>query len=218
MHLYQSLAIPSKLSHTKWEMLDSRTHVTTIETPFDDFQIKFANSERQREAANLLVKKMYSSKGYKVEPVSDGEQHTKTLVVETAGEVIGAMSICMDSENGLPADENYHDKLDELRKHGCKLCEPSRLAIRRTLPHRVFAALIQISYFYSHKIHGCTDYVIEVNPRHVNFYKKNLGFQELGELRICTRVNAPALLLSLNFALFEQSPQRYFIEPEFFKS
>lgn len=197
MHIRQSLPESLKSRQVSIEALEMQTSITTIPTPFDDFHIKFANSENQLQAANSLVEKMYLSRGYKIEHIQNNEHQSMTLVVETAEGVIGTMAICMDGVNGLPADENYRDKLDELRENGRKLCEPSRLAVRRTLPHRVFAALMHISYLYSHKIHSCTDYLIEVNPRHANFYKKMLGFQEFGGLRTCTRVHAPAVLLKL---------------------
>jgi hypothetical protein len=171
--------------------------ITVIPTPFDDFHIKFAVTQFQLDAANRLVEKMYQSRGYQIEHIKNDHYLSKTLVVETAGEVVGTMAICMDGEHGLPADENYRDKLDDLRALGRKICEPSRLAIRRNLPHRVFASMMQISYLFSHKMHGCTDYLIEVNPKHASFYKKMLGFQEFGGLRTCTRVHAPAVLLQL---------------------
>jgi hypothetical protein len=62
---------------------------------------------------------------------------------------------------------------------------------------RVFAALIHISYLYAHKLHGFSDYVIEVNPRHVAFYQRMLGFADFGGERPCSRVGAPAVLLRL---------------------
>ncbi len=106
------------------------------------------------------------------------------------------MSLCLD-RNGLPADEIFGDKLDALRAQGRRLCEPSRLAFEKNVTKRVFASLIHISYIYSHNIHGFTDYVIEVNPRHVMFYKRMLGFHDFGEERACPRVGAPAVLLRL---------------------
>ena len=109
------------------------------------------------------------------------------------------MTLCLDNEeSGLPADENFRDKLDTLRVQGRRLCEPSRLAIDKGVSKRVFAALIHISYIYAHNIHGFTDYVIEVNPRHVVFYKRMLGFKDFGGERECTRVGAPAVLLRLD--------------------
>jgi hypothetical protein len=176
---------------------DLQTSITVIPTPFDDFHIKFAVTQSQLDAANRLVEKMYQSRGYQIEHIQNNEFLSKTLVVETAGEVVGTMAVCLDGEQGLPADENYRDKLDELRAMNRKICEPSRLAIRRNLPHRVFASMMHASYLFSHKMHGCTDYLIEVNPKHASFYKKMLGFQEFGGLRTCTRVHAPAVLLKL---------------------
>ena len=36
---------------------------------------------------------------------------------------------------------------------------------------------------------------MEVNPRHVRYYQRCLGFRQLGEVRQCLRVDAPAVLL-----------------------
>lgn len=197
MGLRQSFSTPVKTHHAAINAIDTHTSITVIPTPFDDFHIKFAVTPSQLHSANLLVEKMYQSRGYQIEHIKENPYLSQTLVVETSDEVVGTMTICMDGERGLPADENYRDKLDELRALGRKICEPSRLAIRRNLPHRVFASMMHVSYLFSHKMHGCTDYLIEVNPKHANFYKKMLGFQEFGGLRTCTRVHAPAVLLQL---------------------
>ncbi|MYM22110.1 long-chain N-acyl amino acid synthase [Duganella sp. FT135W] len=172
-----------------------------LDHPLDQqtFHIRMANSQGRREAASLLLKKMYGWRGYAVDP---GVTHTPnkiTLFAETGGETVGTMSLCLDNDEiGLPADENFRDKLDELRSERRRLCEPSRLAIDKGVSKRVFAALIHISYIYAHNIHGYTDYVIEVNPRHVMFYKRMLGFRDFGGERLCTRVGAPAVLLRLD--------------------
>jgi hypothetical protein len=89
------------------------------------------------------------------------------------------------------------------------LCEPSRLAIDTHVPKRVFASMIHISYIYAHNIHGYTDYVIEVNPRHATFYKKMLGFAQLAPERMCTRVNAPAVLLRLRLDYMRQQIEKF---------
>ncbi|HEY0063615.1 MAG TPA: long-chain N-acyl amino acid synthase [Telluria sp.] len=161
------------------------------------FHIRMANSAGRREAASLLIRKMYGWRGYSVEPNQPHEANKITLYAETRGVVVGTMSLCLDSDSLLPADENFRDKLDLLRAQGRRLCEPSRLAIDKGVTKRVFASLIHISYIYAHNIHGFTDYIIEVNPRHVMFYKRMLGFSDFAEERICDRVGAPAVLLRL---------------------
>jgi hypothetical protein len=161
------------------------------------FHIRLANSAGRREAASLLIRKMYGWRGYAFEPSQHQEANKITLYAETGGVVVGTMSLCLDSESELPADENFQDKLDQLRLQGRRLCEPVRLAIDKNVCKRVFASLIHISYIYAHNIHRFSDYVIEVNPRHVMFYKRMLGFADFGGQRDCSRVGAPAVLLRL---------------------
>jgi hypothetical protein len=161
------------------------------------FHIRMANSAGRREAASLLIRKMYGWRGYAFEPNRYQEPNKLTLYAETGGVVVGTMSLCLDSPVKLPADENFRDKLDPLRDQHRRLCEPSRLAIDRGVSKRVFASLIHISYIYARIIHRFTDYVIEVNPRHVMFYRRMLGFHDFGAERECSRVGAPAVLLRL---------------------
>ncbi|MES2116745.1 MAG: long-chain N-acyl amino acid synthase [Pseudomonadota bacterium] len=174
------------------------------------FHIRMANSQGRREAASLLLRKMYGWRGYAVDPSASHALNKITLFAETAGQTVGTMSLCLDSADvGLPADENFRDKLDELRAQQRRLCEPSRLAIEKGVSKRVFAALIHISYIYAHNIHGYTDYVIEVNPRHVMFYKRMLGFSDFGGERPCTRVGAPAVLLRLDLAYMSEQIRKF---------
>lgn len=163
------------------------------------FNLRMANSRGEREAASLLLKKMYGWRGYEVDGTTAHALNRITLYAETGGETVGTMSLCLDdAEMGLPADENFKSELDGLRAQGRRLCEPSRLAIDKGASRRVFAGLIHISYIYAHNIHGQTDYVIEVNPRHVMFYRRMLGFSDYGPERNCSRVGAPAVLLRLD--------------------
>ena len=179
--------------------------------PIDNqrFNIRMVNSDGRREAASLLINKKYAWRGYSVDSPLSKEPNRITLVAETGGKTVGTMTLCLDSEIKLPADENFRDKLDELRAQGCRLSEPSRLAIDDNVPKRVFASLIHIAYIYAHNILGFTDWVIEVNPRHAMFYKKMLGFNELGEERLCTRVKAPAVLLRLELKYMSEQIQKF---------
>jgi hypothetical protein len=53
------------------------------------------------------------------------------------------------------------------------------------------------------KMLGVTDVVVEVNPRHVGFYKRAFGFEPISDVRTCERVNAPAVLLRLDVSRLE---------------
>ncbi len=173
------------------------------------FHIRLANSANRREAASVLIRKMYGWRGYAFDPAEQYEANKITLYAETGGQVVGTMSLCLDSTPGLPADDNFRDMLDPLRACGRRLCEPSRLAIDKGVTKRVFAALIHISYLYSHRLHGYSDYVIEVNPRHVLFYKRMLGFSDFGGERPCPRVGAPAVLLRLPLSYMSGQIRRW---------
>jgi len=182
------------------------------EHPIDQqiFHIRMANSQGRREAASLLLKKMYGWRGYDIDPSLPHPMNRITLFAETQGQTVGTMSLCLDNdESGLPADENFLLELDRLRAQQRRLCEPSRLAIDKGMSKRVFAALIHISYIYAHNIHGFTDYVIEVNPRHVMFYKRMLGFKDFGSERPCTRVGAPAVLLRLELEYMGEQIRKF---------
>lgn len=161
------------------------------------FNVRLATSSGRRDDAGVLLRRMYAWRGYAVEPGETRDRRRVTFYAETAGELVGTMSLCLDLDGRLPADENFGDRLAPLRRAGRRLCEPSRLAIDKGMSKRVFAALIHISYLYAHKLHGYTDYVIEVNPRHVAFYQRMLGFADVGGERACSRVGAPAVLLRL---------------------
>lgn len=174
------------------------------------FHLRLANSRREREAASLLLKKMYGWRGYDVDPHAVHGPNRITLYAESGGATVGTMSLCLDEAGlGLPADENFRHELDHLRGQGRRLCEPSRLAIDKGASRRVFAGLIHISYLYAHHIHGYTDYVIEVNPRHVMFYRRMLDFSPCGTQRTCSRVGAPAVLLRLDLSHMAEQIRLY---------
>jgi N-acyl amino acid synthase FeeM len=76
----------------------------------------------------------------------------------------------------------------------------TRLAVDRAAAgKRVLAGLFHTAYLFACKIHGYTHAVIEVNPRHVLFYGKELKFKVVGPERLDLRVNAPAMLLCVSF-------------------
>ncbi|MFP5393736.1 MAG: N-acyl amino acid synthase FeeM domain-containing protein [Gammaproteobacteria bacterium] len=201
--LHEELPIASfqsPLSPREYCASERAPHTPSHPLDMQVFNIRLANSAGRREAASLLIRKMYGWRGYAIDPAEPMQANKITLYAETGGQVVGTMSLCLDGPQGLPADDNFSDRLDQLRAAGGRLCEPSRLAIDKGVTKRVFAALIHISYLYAHRIHGFSDYMIEVNPRHVQFYKRMLGFADFGAERPCARVGAPAVLLRLPLA------------------
>lgn len=173
------------------------------------FKIRLANSEGTRSTASYLIQKMYGWRGYAVSPLSR-ERSPITIVASDAERALGTISIGFDSSQKLLADQLYGPELDALRARGASLCEFTRLAIDRNERSRdVLAMMFHIAYMYARRFARCTDLLIEVNPRHVRFYRAMLGFEVVGEERACPRVNAPAVLLRLDLAHCEKQIARF---------
>ena len=123
--------------------------------------------------------------------------------------MVGTVSVRLDSPLGLSADHLYPEELDRLRQAGHRLCEFTRLAVdSKAASKPVLAGLFHTAFLYASRLHGFTHAVIEVNPRHVSFYQRSLGFEIIGEERLNKRVNAPAVLLEVPFTSIDQGLHR----------
>ena len=165
------------------------------------FKIRLANTEGQRSKASYLIKRRYAWRGYQASELSENPANRITLAAFDGEQTIATITVGIDSPTGLAVEELYPDEVKLLRTAGCHLCEFTKLAVDNMVRSKaVLAAIFHIAYIYGHRMRRCTDVVIEVNPRHVRFYRSMLGFEPLGEERIDPRVNAPAVLLRLQLA------------------
>jgi len=191
----------SVLSFDAGEQEDRRLQVSLEQQKSKKFKVRRINSEGRRESAGLLVKKMYAWRGYETEGVvaeRPNRPNRITLMTDIEGQVIGTLTIGLDSPAGLLVDDLYKPEIDVLRAGEHRVCELTKLAVDESVKSRhVLAALFHIAYIYGHNIHKGTDFVIEVNPRHALFYNRMLGFKLYGPERHCERVSAPAVLLRL---------------------
>ena len=162
------------------------------------YDIRPARTPKQHGLANSLVRRMYAWRGYRTEahrqPLDDPNR--VTLAAWQYDEVVATLTLRRDSPGGLLADAHYGDVLEGLRRPDRVVCEVSRLAIdpdfsSRELLHRLFSAALD----YGREHFSVSDAVMEVNPRHVRYYERCLGFQQIGGVRQCLRVDAPAILL-----------------------
>ena len=194
--------IPGQLAPISLQIPESE-NTQDIDAQNHEFRIRLANTQERRESASILINKMYSWRGYGNSSLIEDEPNRITLIAsDNDKEVIGTISVGLDSPSlGLFADDMYHEELEELRGQGRKLCEYNRLAMDPRIKNkRVLASLFHIAFLYPWGIFGCTDGVLEVNPRHVRFYERLLGFKQIGPERVCPRVNAPSILLRSDFA------------------
>ena len=179
--------------------------------PHPCFKIRAADSSRERRSANALIDRMYATRGYETTSLPEEESpDRKTFLASDHNVAIGTLTIGLDSANGLLADDLFEDEIRHFREAGLEICEFTKLAMdRRARSPRLLASLFHVAYIYAHKIKSLHNLLVEVNPRHVRYYQTMLGFKIVGAERHNLRVNAPAVLLSLDLCHAEEQIHRF---------
>ena len=176
----------------------------------DSYGIRLTDTADGRNSASMLINKMYAWRGYGSSHQFNDDPNRITLTATDKGSVVGTLSIGIDSPIGLMADLIFKEELDLHRNRGARLCEITKLAFDPAARSKVsLANLFHLAVIYARDIHGCTDTIIEVNPRHRRFYERMLGFNQQGELKINPRVNAPAYLLHVDLQFVTQQIEKY---------
>jgi hypothetical protein len=176
-----------------------------------NIRIAIARDPVQLDACAMLIAKRYGWRGYDVpEPIVDSPSYFTIFAANSAWEILGTLTLGLDSTAGLMADEMYKAEVDAARGEGGRVAELVRLAVD-VCPEakEVLASLLHMAYLCGRVIHGVTDTFIEVNPRHVTYYKRLFGFEVAGAPKTCPRVNAPAVLLRLRLELIHQAAQDF---------
>ena len=180
------------------------------------FTIRAADSAGERSSASVLINRLYGGRGYRSSPLPDEDDPNRlTLVARDHEEVIGTLTIGFDSDAGLLVDEVFHDEVDALRSAGRHVCEFTKLAMEGVVrSQRVLAAMFHVAFIQAHRVRGCDNLLIEVNPRHTRYYETKLGFHRLGPERLNRRVDAPAVLLSLDLWYAHSQIEKFGGKPE----
>jgi hypothetical protein len=177
------------------------------------FKIRTADSGGHRNSANILVSRMYGWRGYDTSGATRArseDANRVTLVAVDHDQTIGTISIGFDGANGLFVDDLFAEEVSALRLAGRTVCEFTKLAVDGFVrSKRVLASLFHVAYIFAHRLRNCDDLLIEVNPRHVRFYEQMLGLTIHGAERLNRRVNAPAVLMRLEFAHAHEQIARF---------
>ena len=176
----------------------------------DSYGIRLTDTAKGRNSASMLINKMYAWRGYAGTHQFSDDPNRITLTATDKGDVVGTLTLGIDSPVGLMADEIFRDELNKHRAGGARLCEFTKLAFDPTVRSKTsLANLFHLAVIYARDIHNCTDIVIEVNPRHRRFYEHMLGFVREGEMKTNNRVNAPAYLLRVNLEFVTEQIKKY---------
>lgn len=169
--------------------------------------------------ARDLVERRYGDRGLATTRERYSSRNDDGDVVCTArhGEqIVGTLSVRFDDGSGLHADLLFGPELDQWRAQGVQLCEFGGLAVDKHShdPKRVLAQIFHLGYLHAHRRRGYDRLIIEVNPRHVPFYRRCLGLLPLTAARHNPRVEAPAVLMSISFAEVREQIARWGGQPE----
>jgi hypothetical protein len=182
------------------------------------YRILVASDRVTRERAYRFAHRVYLESGYAPEGTEmivskyDVDPQTFTLLAEDSnGREAGTITLIFDSGNGLPCDEIFGAELGGLRAKGRRLAEVTRLAIDKehACCRSLLIHLFNFESVFARQVKRYSDQMIEVNPRHVNYYKRLMAFEQAGPERPCPRVNgAPAVLLRLDHSIQKQEISR----------
>lgn len=206
-----------------------------------EFTIKVANTLEERQAAFALGYQVYLSKGF-ISPNPhemlihsyDSNDETVVLIVQDKQKnIAGSVTIVFDVNSRLPAEKIYREELKALRDSGTKMAELSRLVISPDYRNSkdILVLLFNYATIFIRQVKHYNSLSIQVNPRHKNYYKSILNFDEVGGLKACPQVqNAPAVLLYISEKKYraeiarqnsaqgehkvDHSLYQYFIKPE----
>lgn len=179
------------------------------------FRVRLADTNHQHNQVGNLLDRMYSKRGYESSGSTPAHPHRVTLVASAGENTLATITIGFDSPSGLLADQLYKDEIDELRRRGKRLCEFIKLAVDGGVKSKqVLAAIFHICHIYAKEVTHHSDLFIEVNPRHVAFYQRMLGFVQLGDERMNKRVNAPAVLLWVDLDYVDAKIREFGGHPE----
>ncbi|MES2151410.1 MAG: GNAT family N-acetyltransferase [Pseudomonadota bacterium] len=192
---FEGAVLPHTLETQTAEHLPS-DNISDVMINEKSFGIRAADTDEGRNRASMLINKMYAWRGYAGTHRIEDNPNRITLSASDKGQVIGTVTLGIDSPLGILADEVFKDKIDPFRANSAKVCEITKLAFDPTVRSKAaLASLFHVLFIYGRHIHRCTDVFIEVNPRHRRFYESMLGFKRQCETRTNPRVNAPAVLL-----------------------
>ena len=183
----------------------------------DRIRVTVAESAQDLSSARDLVRSRYSWRGYDVDALGGSKtgKRVQRSHLRCACRRIAAGNAHAAAGRSAGADGGIHARgvIQNIRTQGGRVCELTRLAVVEN-PHSklVLASLFGITHALALTVHQISDAFIEVNPRHVKFYSKLLGFVATAGERFCERVQAPSVLLRLEL---KEQLQMFGIEPSY---
>ena len=169
--------------------------------------VRVTEDEEEIAAANRLVFRNYVEDGFwdNNEAQLDNNRFLSSpartvCVVFEDGNLIGTMSIILDSSLGLPSDGTQAVLTSHLRKRGTAIAEVSAFAMNRSrCSHRkvvlfLMSFVLQYSFYHA----GIDRLIGSCKPEHADFYESILCFSKVSDLTYYDYSRAIGYLISLD--------------------
>jgi GNAT superfamily N-acetyltransferase len=169
------------------------------------FDIRPLRTPRQHGMAGMLVRRMCAWRSYGGETSRHlmDDPNRVSLAAWQYDEVVATLTVGRDTPAGLLADALFAAEMAALRRPQRIVCELSRLALDPDFNSRgLLVSLMHSAYRCAIEMVGASDVVIEVDARHATYYRRLLGWQQLGQPRRGARGETPVLLLHQDLARF----------------
>ena len=177
----------------------------------DNIVIRQTEDKGEIEGANRLIFGNYVSAKYWENDAKNLQNkflHTpmrKVIVALEDNELIGTISVILDSPIGLPSDCAQQPLMQQLRMLGGTFAEVSGFAMEKSKTAHRKMALFMMSYMFQYAYHyaGVDRLVASCIAAHAKFYESSVGFSRVkrisGPTRYDQRSVSPFLyLLTLN--------------------
>jgi hypothetical protein len=176
-----------------------------------NFSISLAYDDYDLTSASNVINRLYGRRGYGSNHQVLARPDCVTFTAWCGEEMIGTLTLRVDSHAGLSADHTFPGAMANLRARSrASLCELTKFAFDPSPESRpMLAKLFHVIFVYGTMRFDCSDLVIEVNPRHSLFYEAMLGFSRLGELQTNDLVQAPAQLMHMSVSQIGVQIARY---------
>lgn len=183
-----------------------RKRLAFEQLPSGRFTIRLARSVADYDGCFRLVQAAYVARGIADvagDVVRITPQHllpeAYVLLAEEGEQLVGTMTVTLDSPAELPLDNDYGSALATLRGQALRLCEVGSQAVVERCRGADVAALMCFAAFNiaSQKLRA-DRIVIGVNPSAVYHLRAAFGFQPLGPARHHAQLVAPVVGLQCN--------------------
>ncbi len=192
----------SRLAHTS-------THTTSIYAAVTDDEFRLAANLAQSAYAGLGY-----DTGFLASPNLSHRKDPRRLTILAClgSQPVGTLTAFLDGPGGIQADQAHPEAIDAIRATGRSVVEFGQFAVlsfdHLQSSQRVVCALLNGGYLLCASLNRPRISVIsEVNPHHVKYWC-SLGWQVAGPPRRCARVNAPGVLMVLDFDAYAQTLQQ----------